>query len=69
MAEYYRVEADGTTECPTCKQPQMVLWTIVDADDVAIGESWGSQELAQNICSYMNMAFACTWKMHSKEPK
>ncbi len=59
MSDYYRVDvADGHKGCEHCKAG--TFWTIVyteDGEPIEIGTSWGDEELAQDICDLMNMAY------------
>lgn len=59
MSEFYRVVEDPPGEgCAHCGHGKH--WTIVSGEgdaEIGIGTAWGDQELAQDICELMNMAF------------
>lgn len=59
MTDYYRVAlADGHDGCERCGSNRM--WTVISGegdDAIEIGTSWGDQELAEDVCDLMNMAF------------
>ena len=61
MSDFYRVDvASGHEGCKECKAG--TFWTIVytapgDDELTEIGTSWADEELAQDICDLMNMAF------------
>lgn len=57
QAAMYRVEPRGTTECPACGRDGALMWTIVDKEDVSLGQEWADWDLANDICGYMNMAY------------
>lgn len=68
---YYRVEEQGRPpdECPCvcCK-----LWTVVydDGEPTEIGTSWqgeDGQEMAQDVCDLMNMAFDAGAEKHEQQ--
>jgi hypothetical protein len=50
----FKVEKD-VSGCPQCGHGDM--WTIVGPHGTQIGQSWGDQELVEDICQYMNEAF------------
>lgn len=50
----YRVECDKGG-CPHCGHEKS--WTVVDSQDVAIGQSFHSQEDADDLARYMNEAY------------
>src|SRR5216683_3010796 len=51
----YKVELD-TEGCPQCQHDAM--WTIAGPGDIRLGQSWGDFELVDDICEYMNDAYA-----------
>lgn len=59
MSTFYRVVEDTPGEgCAHCGHGKH--WTIVSGEgdaEIGIGTAWGDQELAQDICELMNMAF------------
>jgi hypothetical protein len=63
VSEHYRiVEDDGLSDergfCAHCGHGKM--WTIESGflgEEIAIGTSWGDQELAQDVCELMNDAY------------
>lgn len=61
--EYYRVVRDDSTgeQCPHCKRGAYwtVEWTEPDGQPCTLGQSWGDEQLAQDICDHMNMAADC----------
>lgn len=57
---HYRVEiADGATGCEKCGHDAMwtVVWTEPNGESCQIGTSWGDEELAEDVCDLMNMAY------------
>jgi hypothetical protein len=52
--EHYTVEVDSGPECINCGAGTQ--WTVV-GDDIAIGESFGRKEDAEELAEYMNQAF------------
>lgn len=59
--DFYRVVAEADkAECCTCKQHAplyTIEWTEPSGEPCTVGSSWGDEELANDICELMNMAY------------
>lgn len=61
MTDHYRVEvASDTPGCRYCGHGKLftVIYTDHTGEIVEIGSAWADQELADDICDLMNMAYA-----------
>lgn len=59
MSDFYFVVCDSSEgACNHCHRGS--FWTIAhkeNGEEIGIGQSWGDQEVAQDICDLMNMAY------------
>lgn len=54
----YKAEVDYPG-CEHCSSDRM--WTIIQPDGIAFGQSWGDKEFVDELVSYLNEAFDAGW--------